>query len=157
MDKIKKLAREISWKLEILDQQMLKKNGLNALLAVSQGSEHPPFLVIATYQHSTAKKILGLVGKGITFDTGGISIKAARSMEEMKYNMAGAIIGAIFLKSMINKTPWTHLDIAGTAYDMPEKVILRVVLLVLGLNCCSIGQIFCQKNEPLFGYSLFYK
>jgi leucyl aminopeptidase len=126
VEKIKKLAREMSWKLEILDRQILKKKGLNALLAVSQGSENPPFLVIATYQHSAAKKTLGLVGKGITFDTGGISIKAARRMEEMKYDMAGAaaVLGALQAIS-ITKLPVNVVAGFPLAENMPSGKATR--------------------------------
>jgi leucyl aminopeptidase len=72
---------------------------MGALLGVAQGSPLPPFLIVLRYQPAQAKGTdhLALVGKGVTFDTGGISIKPSESMEKMKYDMAGAaaVIGAM--------------------------------------------------------------
>ncbi len=79
-----------SWKVEILDKNMLEEKGLNALLAVARGSQHAPFLAIIQHTHPKAQTTIGLVGKGVTFDSGGISIKPSKSMDEMKYDMSGA-------------------------------------------------------------------
>ncbi len=83
--------------IEILDRQNLEKLGLNALLAVAQGSVNDPYLLILKYQVSGVKKSVALVGKGVTFDTGGISLKPSANMHEMKYDMSGAaaVIGAM--------------------------------------------------------------
>ena len=85
-------------KTEVHDKHWLEKNGLNALLAVSGGSKEEPCLITLKYTppKSTKKRLL-LVGKGVTFDSGGISIKPAANMEEMKYDMAGAaaVIGSM--------------------------------------------------------------
>jgi leucyl aminopeptidase len=84
---------------EILDRPAMEKLGMGALLGVAQGSPLPPFLIVLRYQPETAKGTdhLALVGKGVTFDTGGISIKPSDSMDKMKYDMAGAaaVIGAM--------------------------------------------------------------
>ncbi len=84
---------------EILDRDKMAKLGMGALLGVAQGSAEPPALVVLRYQPASPKSgvHLGLVGKGVTFDTGGISIKPAEGMEKMKYDMAGgaAMIGAM--------------------------------------------------------------
>ena len=79
-----------SWKVEILDKNTLEEKGLNALLAVSRGSQHQPFLAIVQHHPPQAKRTIALVGKGVTFDSGGISIKPSKSMDEMKYDMSGA-------------------------------------------------------------------
>jgi len=86
--RIEELGKIYDWQLEILDEKVLEKKKLKAFLAVAQGSENLPYLAIASYRHPAAKKMIGLVGKGVTFDTGGISIKPAKSMEEMKYDMS---------------------------------------------------------------------
>ena len=78
------------WKLKILDREQLQAEGLNALLAVAAGSAHAPYLAIVHYEHPAAEKTVALVGKGVTFDSGGISIKPSKSMDEMKYDMSGA-------------------------------------------------------------------
>jgi len=84
-------------KVTIWDEKALKRDGCGGILGVGQGSVNPPRLVKLVYAPRGAKKHLALVGKGITFDTGGISIKPAANMDEMKGDMAGAaaVIGAM--------------------------------------------------------------
>jgi leucyl aminopeptidase len=84
---------------EVLDTETMTKAGMGALLGVAQGSSNPPFLIVIKYRpaHPTSADHLALVGKGVTFDTGGVSIKPSEGMEKMKYDMAGAaaVIGAM--------------------------------------------------------------
>jgi leucyl aminopeptidase len=84
---------------EVLDRAEMEKLGMGLLLGVAQGSAEPPALIVIRYRPEKAEGSahLGLVGKGVTFDTGGISIKAADGMEKMKYDMAGgaSMIGAM--------------------------------------------------------------
>ncbi len=84
---------------DVLDEGQMRKLGMGALLGVAQGSAEPPALVVIRYRPAkdNGKAHLGLVGKGVTFDTGGISIKPADGMEKMKYDMAGGatMIGAM--------------------------------------------------------------
>jgi len=77
---------------EVLDQDAMAKLGMGCLLGVAQGSDNPPFLIVLKYQPAQAASSdhLALVGKGVTFDTGGNSIKTSEGMERMKYDMAGA-------------------------------------------------------------------
>jgi leucyl aminopeptidase len=84
------LGSKLNWKLEILQEADLQEKRMGALLAVGRGSTEPPNLTIAQYSHPHAREKIALVGKGVTFDTGGISIKPAKKMEEMKYDMSGA-------------------------------------------------------------------
>jgi leucyl aminopeptidase len=95
----RKMAAEQHLECEILDRDQMAKLGMGALLGVAQGSAEPPCLIVVRYHPATAtgKAHLGLVGKGVTFDTGGISIKPADGMEKMKYDMAG---GASMLGAM---------------------------------------------------------
>lgn len=79
-----------SIKVEVLDEKVLKAKGFGGIYAVGKGSIHPPRLVRAVYRPTKAKVHLALVGKGITFDTGGISLKPPGSMITMKADMAGA-------------------------------------------------------------------
>jgi leucyl aminopeptidase len=78
--------------IEVLDQDEMARLGMGSLLAVAQGSENPPFLIALKYQpaNPAGSDHLALVGKGVTFDTGGNSIKTSEGMERMKYDMAGA-------------------------------------------------------------------
>jgi leucyl aminopeptidase len=95
----KKMASESGLECEVLDQQTMAKLGMGALLGVAQGSTNPPFLIVMKYRPASSRTggHLALVGKGVTFDTGGISIKPSDGMEKMKYDMAGAaaVIGAM--------------------------------------------------------------
>ncbi len=94
-----RMAADYGLACEVLDQAAMEKLGMGALLGVSQGSAEPPALIVIRYKPAkpSGKAHLGLVGKGVTFDTGGISIKPAEGMEKMKYDMCGgaAMIGAM--------------------------------------------------------------
>jgi len=99
-ERARQMAAESGLSFEVLDQDRMRQLGMGALLGVAQGSAEPAALIIVRYQpagRSTRKDHLGLVGKGVTFDTGGISIKPAEGMEKMKYDMAGgaAVLGAM--------------------------------------------------------------
>ena len=94
------MAKEVGLKCEVYGMEKLKELKMGAFIGVAQGSDEPPALIVMTYEPKNAQKdgpVLGLVGKGITFDTGGISIKPSDNMEKMKYDMAGgaAMIGAM--------------------------------------------------------------
>ena len=99
-ERARELATEFALGCEILDQDRMRQLGMGALLGVAQGSAEPPALIVLRYQPATAsasKDHLGLVGKGVTFDTGGISIKPALDMDQMRFDMAGgaAVLGAM--------------------------------------------------------------
>jgi leucyl aminopeptidase len=93
------VAQEIGLECDVLDRDAMAALGMGALLGVAQGSDNPPFLIVLKYRPASFSggDHLALVGKGVTFDTGGISIKPADGMEKMKYDMAGAaaVIGAM--------------------------------------------------------------
>jgi len=94
------MAREAGLAIEILDEKKIEELKMGALLSVAQGSSEPPRLMVLTYTPQNVRPgapILGLVGKAITFDTGGISIKPSQDMEKMKYDMCG---GAAMLAVM---------------------------------------------------------
>src|SRR5262249_20718094 len=90
-DRAKQMAQEVGLKCEVYGADKIKELKMGAFWSVAQGSDEPPALIILKYEPAGApeKPVLGLVGKGITFDTGGISIKPADGMEKMKYDMAG--------------------------------------------------------------------
>jgi leucyl aminopeptidase len=99
-ERARAMASEAGLECEILDQDSMQQLGMGSLLGVAQGSIEPPYLIIIRYKPLGAPKSgdhLGLVGKGVTFDTGGVSIKPAEGMEKMKYDMAGgaAVLGAM--------------------------------------------------------------
>jgi leucyl aminopeptidase len=87
----KKLAKEFGFGLEVLDRKQLEALKMGSFLSVAKGSEEPPKFIVLKHTGGKAKDApTVLVGKGITFDTGGISIKPSASMDEMKYDMCGA-------------------------------------------------------------------
>ncbi|AOT71048.1 leucyl aminopeptidase [Geosporobacter ferrireducens] len=105
----KKVAVNHGMRIEILEKEDMEKLGMHALIGVAKGSAEPPKLIVMEYNGGTPQgEKIALVGKGITFDAGGISIKPAQGMEEMKDDMAGgaAVIGAMdaigALKPQIN-------------------------------------------------------
>jgi leucyl aminopeptidase len=95
-----KIAKEVGLKCEILDEAKMEKLGMGSLLSVSRGSAQPAKLIVLKYtpaKSSGKKETIALVGKGITFDTGGISLKPSEGMEAMKYDMSG---GATVIATM---------------------------------------------------------
>jgi leucyl aminopeptidase len=112
--------------VEVLDEKALKKGKYGGILGVGQGSANPPRLVRIGYTHPKAKRTIALVGKGVTFDSGGISIKPAASMEWMKSDMAGAagVVAALAaiarLQLPVNVTGWVP-----TAENMPSGSAIR--------------------------------
>ncbi len=121
----RQVAKEYGLKAEVYDKEKMKELGMGGLLGVSQGSQQPPKFIILSYQGRQSKEVeLGLVGKGITFDSGGISIKPSENMADMKEDMAGgaSVIATLMaiaqLKPAINVTafvPATENLPSGTA------------------------------------------
>lgn len=96
--KCREISKNYGLQIEVFDCEKLEKIGANLLLSVSNGSSEPPYLVKLTYKpKEKASKTISLVGKGITFDSGGLNLKPGASMKEMKFDMtgAGAVIGAM--------------------------------------------------------------
>jgi leucyl aminopeptidase len=112
--------------VEVMDEKALRKGGYGGILGVGQGSANPPRLIRIGYTHPRAKRTIAFVGKGITFDSGGISIKPAASMETMKSDMAGAAAVLATLTAIarlglrVNVTGWLP-----TAENMPSGAAIR--------------------------------
>jgi leucyl aminopeptidase len=97
-ERASKMAAEVGLKCEVFGTDKIKELKMGAFWSVAQGSDEPPALIVLRYEPADATgPVLGLVGKGVTFDTGGISIKPADGMEKMKYDMAGGatMLGAL--------------------------------------------------------------
>ncbi|MEN9406271.1 MAG: putative leucyl aminopeptidase PepA [Bacillota bacterium] len=108
--------------VEVLDEKALEQLGMHALLGVGQGSRKPPRLVIVKWQNSPHDEApLAFVGKGVTFDTGGISLKPSGGMDEMKSDMAGAGVVFGLMKTLaLRKAPVNVIGIMGFAENMPD-------------------------------------
>jgi leucyl aminopeptidase len=122
------MCREHGLHCEVYGEAKLKELKMGAFLGVTQGSAEPPALIVMTYEPANASgaPVLGLVGKGITFDTGGISIKPADGMEKMKYDMAGgaAMIGAMQAIAQL-KPSVKVIGIVCAAENMPSGTAMK--------------------------------
>ncbi len=119
----KKMAQEVGIDCEVHSTEKLKELKMGSFLSVSLGSEEPPALIVMKYEPEGAASdvTVGLVGKGITFDTGGISIKPSENMEKMKYDMAGgaAMIGAMRAIALL-KPKVRVIGIVCASENMPD-------------------------------------
>src|SRR5690606_35253969 len=108
--------------VEVLDEKKLRALGMGSFLAVAQGSEQPPRLIVLNYRGAAknAQPVV-LVGKGITFDTGGISLKPGAGMDEMKYDMCGAasVLGT-FRAVLELQLPINLVGVLACAENMPS-------------------------------------
>ncbi|MEV8536923.1 leucyl aminopeptidase [Streptomyces sp. NPDC051211] len=119
-------AKELGIKVQVLDEKALVKGGFGGIMGVGKGSENPPRLVKIAYTHPKAEKTLAFVGKGITYDSGGISLKPAGHNETMKCDMSGAaavfasVVAVAKLGLAVNVTGWLAL-----AENMPSGSATR--------------------------------
>ena len=119
------MCDEVGLACEVYSTAKLEELKMGAFAAVAQGSAEPPALIVMTYTPAgpieADAPVIGLVGKGITFDTGGISIKPADNMEKMKYDMAGsaAMIGAMRAIAQL-KPKVKVISVICSAENMPD-------------------------------------
>jgi leucyl aminopeptidase len=133
------VAKEVGLKCRVLDVPEMKKRKMGAILAVGQGSVNPPRLVVLEHnppgrggsqKGASAKRrrlpTICLVGKGVTFDSGGISIKPAAAMDEMKHDMSGAatVVGALRACALLN-LPLHVVGVIGAAENLPSGTAYR--------------------------------
>jgi leucyl aminopeptidase len=116
----RRLGREHGFKVKVLDRDQCEKLGMGAFLGVAKGSDEPCKFIVMEYESKRPKGTVCLVGKGITFDTGGISIKPAGDMDQMKYDMGGAaaVIGAMRFVGM-KKPPLKVVGLVAATENMP--------------------------------------
>jgi leucyl aminopeptidase len=121
-DRAAKLARKADLKVEVLDEKKIAELKMGMLMGVARGSSEPPRLVVLRHEPKKAaqKAVLGLVGKGITFDTGGISIKPSENMDKMKDDMSGgaAVLCAMMAMAKL-RAPVRCIGIIPTTENMP--------------------------------------
>ncbi len=116
------LGKTHQFKVEVLERDALKKLGMGSFLGVAQGSEEPPkFIIMQHLKGKKEQKPVVLVGKGITFDTGGISLKPGSEMDEMKYDMCGAasVLGTFKAIAAMN-LPLNVIGVIPTCENMPD-------------------------------------
>jgi len=130
-----KIAKEADLDLKVWDEKKLQKEGYNGLLQVGRGSVHPPRMIRLGYRAKKAKAHLAFVGKGVTFDTGGISLKPADKMFEMKGDMSGGAAVMYAMKAIGKLKP--HVNVTGiipAAENFPDA------------NAQRPGDIFYARN-----------
>jgi len=150
-DLAKKLAKENGLKCEILSEKELRKEEMESMLAVGRASRHESKLIHLTYKpKKKAKKVISLIGKGLTYDSGGLSLKSAASMVTMKMDKAGgcAVLGMIKAVSELKLDVEVHMFIGavenmlgGDAYKPDDVLVTRSGLTVEVRNTDAEGRL----------------
>ena len=123
----------------VLDEKEMEKLGMRALLGVAQGSVRPPRLAVMRWNGAGRKKPVAFVGKGVVFDTGGISIKPAASMEDMKGDMGGAAAVTGLMKTLARrKAKVNAIGVIGLVENMPDGNAQRPGDIVTAMNGVTI-------------------
>jgi len=124
-DRAKQIADEFGLEIDVLDESRMEQLGMGSLLSVARGSDEPAKLIILKYTPANApansKELLSFVGKGVTFDSGGISLKPGENMELMKYDMTGGatVLGAMRAIAQL-KPPIPILGVAPCTENLPS-------------------------------------
>ncbi len=120
-DQAQSLAKAHGLGLEVLDQDEMERLGMGSLLSVAKGSDQPPRFIVMKYNGARKERPIVLVGKGITFDSGGISLKPAAEMDEMKYDMCGAasVLGTMQAIAQL-ALPLNVIGIIPTCENLPN-------------------------------------
>ena len=130
------IAKQCGLEFSVLEKEDMAANGMGALLAVAQGSDAPPKLITIKYQGNPAsQELVAYVGKGITFDSGGISLKPSQNMDEMKRDMAGggAVIGAMLAIAQL-KPKVNIVAIVPCTENMPSGSAFRPGDIITAMN-----------------------
>jgi leucyl aminopeptidase len=124
-ERAREIASEFGLSVDVLDEARMEQEGMGSLLSVARGSEQPAKLIILKYTPATPpsnnKELLAFVGKGVTFDSGGISLKPGENMELMKYDMTGGatVLGAMRAIAQL-KPPIPILGVAPCTENLPS-------------------------------------
>jgi len=132
----RQLAKKYGLKVEVFEKEKMKELGMGGLLGVSQGSQQPPRFIILSYKGSDSDDIdIALVGKGITFDSGGIDIKPSDSMEDMKGDMAGGASVMATLMALAQLKPKINVTaLVPATENMPSGTAMKPGDIITALN-----------------------
>lgn len=126
-------------KIKVMNKAACEKLGMGAFLGIAQGSDHPPYFVHLSYRPTDVKKHISLVGKAITFDSGGLSIKPAEGMYTMKLDMAGSAAVLGVFKVLTRLQPKIAVDgIFAACENMPSGKAIRPGDIVKAMNGTTI-------------------
>ena len=135
-----KAAKDAGIAIDVLDEERARREGMGSFLSVAQGSAQPPKFIVLTYRGKpSSNELLALVGKGITFDTGGISLKPAERMEDMKYDMSGGagVIAALWGIAKL-KLPVNIVGLVPATENMPGGRATKPGDIVRAMNGTTI-------------------
>ncbi len=139
-ERAREVAEKFGLEVDVLDEARMESEGMGALLCVSQGSEEPAVMIVLKYtpegyEAKDGDELLTFVGKGLTFDTGGISLKPGENMEQMKYDMCGgaAVIGAMRAIAQL-KPSIPVLGIVPSSENMPSGKAVKPGDIVRAMN-----------------------
>lgn len=137
VEEAKRLASELGLEIEVLDEKQALSKGMGAFCAVALGSDEPSYMVKLSYApaNNSGKQVLGLVGKGVTFDSGGISIKPSDKMEEMKMDMAGAATVLATMRLVgLTKPNLSVIGVMALTENLPSGKSVRPGDVVKAMN-----------------------
>jgi leucyl aminopeptidase len=136
MSELAKELEPLGVKVEILGEKDMEKLGMNALLGVGVGSEKESQLIVLQWMHGAKDQApIAVVGKGVTFDTGGISIKPSNNMEDMKYDMAGSGVVLGLMKALaLRKAKVNVVGVMGMVENMPSGTAQRPADVVVSMS-----------------------
>jgi len=131
-----KLGQDYGFEVNILDREEMIKMGMGAFMAVAQGTDNPPKLICLSYQGAAKEEApIALVGKGVTFDTGGISLKPGAAMDEMKYDMGGAATVLGTFKALGELKPKLNVvAVIASTDNMPSGTAIKPGDVVTSLS-----------------------
>ena len=157
------IGRDCGLDVEVLDETDLLRLGMGLLLGVGQGSAQPPRMIVLRYTprghvKKQGQRLLGLIGKGVTFDTGGISIKPSDGMERMKTDMSGAaaVIGAMRAVALL-RAPMPVIGVIPSAENMPGGRALKPADVLTGAGGKTVEVINTDaEGRLILGDALWY-
>lgn len=134
-EEAQKMAKALDLECTILEAEKMRELGMGSFLSVTQGSTQPPKLIVLSYRGNGKRKPVVLVGKGITFDSGGISLKPGADMDEMKFDMCGAasVLGTLQAVAQM-KLPLNVIALVPTCENMPSGHASRPGDIVTSLS-----------------------
>ncbi len=131
----KRIAKDHSLSVKILDEQQIAKLSMGSFLGVARGAKEPPRFIVLKYTAPKAKRTVALVGKGVTFDSGGLSLKTAVAMEHMKYDMAGAASVLAVMQVIGELKPRVSvLAVVPATENMPGSAALHPGDVLMAMN-----------------------
>ncbi|MDR3285082.1 MAG: leucyl aminopeptidase [Holosporales bacterium] len=159
MAKVAKDLKQFGIKTEILEEKEMKKLGMEALLSVGQGSAHDSYMAVCQWNGGKSDEApIAIVGKGVTFDSGGISIKPSHNMHEMKEDMTGAAIVLSTMQMIASlKLPINVVGVVGLVENMPSGSAVRPSDIVYSMSGQTIEiQNTDAEGRLVLADALFY-